>query len=87
MKTYKNIQGWFDFEDVYAHMVEKAPTNRPVYFCEVGCWLGKSTAYLATLIKNHKPNINLWVIDNFEGDGTTDFQSEVVKSNNGCILS
>ncbi len=86
IKNYNDIQGWFDFENLYQAMVQATPDNVPIRFCEVGCWLGKSTAYLASLIKQYKPNIQLWVVDSFKGDGTTDFQSDIVAKCGGSII-
>lgn len=89
IKNYEDIQGWFDFQDVYSFIVNQVKSanlnNNRVYFCEVGCWMGKSTAYLASLIRDSKCDIKLYVIDNFEGDGSTHFQIDEVKRLGGSF--
>jgi hypothetical protein len=42
---YQNIDGWFDFQDIYSDVIRKLPNN--AHIVEVGAWKGKSTAYLA----------------------------------------
>ena len=62
---YNDIEGWFDFEDVYTDMVEKAEENS--HFVEVGAWLGKSTSYMAVEIANSNKNIKFDAVDTWEG--------------------
>ena len=62
---YFNIPGWFGFHDVYDRAVALAPDG--AHFVEVGCWKGRSTAYLAVNILNSKKRILLDVVDTFEG--------------------
>ena len=38
---YKNIEGWFDFENIYSDMVNRFDSNS--HFVEIGSWLGRST--------------------------------------------
>lgn len=63
---YENIDGWFDFEDIYDFVIEKA--NNGEIFVELGAWLGKSTAYMAEAIKESGKNINFYTVDHFKGD-------------------
>jgi SAM-dependent methyltransferase len=63
--TYQNIPGWFNFEGFYDRIVREAPS--PARFVEVGCWLGKSTAYLAEAIVGSHKEIELFVYDIFTG--------------------
>lgn len=62
---YKNLDGWFDFEEVYARMVAVAPTY--AHFVEVGAYKGKSACFMAVEISNSKKDINFDVIDTWEG--------------------
>lgn len=64
---YTDIQGWFDYEAVYHQAVRNHPEG---VFVEVGAWKGKSTAYLASLIKGRA--IRLFVVDTWKGSGGTD---------------
>lgn len=62
---WKTIPGWFDFQDLYDLAVDEASDG--ANFLEVGCWLGKSTCYLADCIRKSGKNIRLSVIDTFKG--------------------
>jgi predicted O-methyltransferase YrrM len=62
---YQTIEGWFDFEDVYRLMAQRAPEL--AHFVEVGAFLGKSTSFLAVEISNSKKDIRLDVIDTWAG--------------------
>lgn len=63
---YKKIDGWFDFEDVYTEQVKNA--NDGAVFVEVGCHKGRSTVYLAELIKSSGKKIDLYCIDIWEDE-------------------
>ena len=58
------ISGWFDFQDVYRLSLNFYKTGK---FVEVGSWLGKSSQYLASLIKNSGTSIKLYCVDTWEG--------------------
>ena len=60
---YQDIQGWFDFQDLYKDMVKKHDNAK---FVEVGAWKGKSTCFLAVEILNQKKKIKLDAIDSYE---------------------
>ena len=62
---YFNISGWFCFHDVYDRVLALAPDG--AHFVEVGCWKGRSTAYMAVNILNSKKRIVFDVVDTFEG--------------------
>lgn len=76
---YQNIQGWFDWENIYRAAVALAPADRPSTFVELGAWKGKSSAFLATEIANSGKPIKLYVVDAWDGrghtnpDGTTEY--------------
>lgn len=63
-KNYADIVGWFDFQDIYDMAVEKAIDGDK--FLEVGCFMGKSTAYLLQKIAESGKKISVYVIDIFE---------------------
>jgi predicted O-methyltransferase YrrM len=65
MKTYADIQGWFDYQAIYDRMVAEASTGD--VFVEIGCWLGQSTVYLADAICRSGKAITLYAVDNFSG--------------------
>lgn len=66
-KTWKDIEGWFNFSDLYSNMVKKYKNHNDVVFVEIGTWVGKSIAYLATEVKNNNSKIKIYGIDNFIG--------------------
>lgn len=67
---YENIQGWFRAQDVMRQVVARAPDDMQVTFVEIGCWKGRSTAFLGVEIINSGKPIKLICIDTFEGTKT-----------------
>jgi predicted O-methyltransferase YrrM len=61
MESYQNINGWFDFEEVYDLVIDSLPNNS--HIVEVGACFGKSTAYLARRIIESGKDIKLDVVD------------------------
>lgn len=61
---YKNIEGWFDFYDIYSLMVNKAKDG--AHFVEVGTYVGCSAAYMAVEIANSGKNIKFDCIDDVD---------------------
>jgi hypothetical protein len=62
---YKNIPGYFDYEDVYAEVVKNAKDGH--HFVEIGAWYGQSTAFLAVEIINSNKKIKFDVVDTWKG--------------------
>jgi len=60
---YKNVYGWFDFQDIYRKFVREAPEDSLIM--EIGSFVGKSTIHLATEIQNSGKNIKLFSVDIF----------------------
>jgi predicted O-methyltransferase YrrM len=67
---YQNIDGWFDFQDIYSDVIRKLPNN--AHIVEVGAWKGKSTAYLAVEAINSGKNIKIDVVDIWMTEDKTD---------------
>lgn len=63
---YKNIQGWFDFEDVYDEMIEKG--NIEDIFVEVGSWKGQSACYMLEKLEEQCKEICFVCVDSWTGD-------------------
>jgi hypothetical protein len=59
------IQGWFDFADVYREAVERTPDGGTLV--EVGCWKGKSLAYLLGRAKLSGKKLRVVGVDHFRG--------------------
>jgi predicted O-methyltransferase YrrM len=58
MKNSHEIDGWFNYEDLFENLVNKIPDNG--IFVEGGAWLGKSSSYLCDLAKDR---INVYIVD------------------------
>lgn len=62
---YEGIQGWFNFRRVYGEMVARAAVG--AVFVEVGCWKGRSAAFLGVeILRSGKP-IEVHCVDHFRG--------------------
>jgi len=66
VRTWQDIEGWMDFPDVYAHEIERVPDAGIVV--EVGCWCGRSTAFMADLVKTADRGIQFWAVDHGWGN-------------------
>lgn len=80
MHIYTNSgfdNSFFTYPKFYSQMVNRFPTNSK--FVEIGCWKGKSSAYIAVEIINSKKIIDLICIDTWEGsiEHKTDSYPEV----------
>lgn len=71
---YQNIPGWFSYRGVYEQAVREAPD--PARFVEVGCWKGRSTAFLAVEIINSGKVIGLWCVDTWLGSAEKKHQDD-----------
>lgn len=81
-KHYLNIQGYFNFEDIYQFISKRFPEGK---FVEIGTWLGKSTCFLAECIKENGGKANLYAIDTFVGEIGAKEQQELVAKSGGSI--
>ncbi len=61
MKSYKEIEGWFDFEGTYDFLLKSVPEGG--VFVEVGAWLGKSSSYLCSKANDKK----IHIVDTWKG--------------------
>lgn len=62
IKFWEEIQGWFDFFNLYREMAERYDNAT---FVEIGTWKGQSTVYLAEKIRFFNKNIKVYAIDIF----------------------
>lgn len=76
--TWDEIPGWTNFEDVYDAAIEEAKDG--AVFVEVGVWLGRSAAYMATKIKESGKNIRFFAVDNFEGSPEQEIHAPIVRA-------
>jgi hypothetical protein len=80
---YKGIHGWFNYPDFYNEIAEELKDGMRI--AEVGTWLGKSTCYLAEIIKNKGLKIVIDAIDLFDGPEKTHHTDEI--KDEGGLLS
>lgn len=66
MSDYKNIHGWFNYEDMYDFVIDNLNDNSNIAEC--GCWIGKSSCYLNHKIKSSSKTINHFIFDSFLGN-------------------
>lgn len=62
---YREIPGWFDFEDVYRQAVRDAPDGATLV--EVGCYRGKSLSFLLVEAVNSGKSLRVFGVDHFRG--------------------
>lgn len=62
MKNSEEIDGWFNYQELFDSLVQSVPDNG--IFVECGAWLGKSSAYLCDLAKSR---INIYIVDHWRG--------------------
>lgn len=63
IRTWHDIPGFFDFQDIYDQAVEEAGDG--ARFVEIGAFLGKSTAYMAEKIRASKKDIAFLTVDSW----------------------
>jgi hypothetical protein len=62
-------ENWFSYQYFYRDMVSRFNNAK---FAEIGCWKGRSTAYLGVEIINQNKNIELYCIDSWKYKETTE---------------
>lgn len=82
--NYNDIPGWFDFQDIYDLAIEKFPNGK---FAEIGCWLGKSTAYMGQQLKKANANIEFYAIDVWDTRATDQSLQQLLKENGGDVYN
>lgn len=58
-------ENWFTYPNLYKSIVERFPSGSK--FVEVGCWKGKSSAYMTVEIINSRKKIDFCCVDTWEG--------------------
>lgn len=81
---YKNIDGWFDFDDIYADAVKEASDG--AVFVELGSWMGRSSAYMGVEIANASKNILFYCIDTWKGSPAESYHGDVVRAHGGSLV-
>ena len=83
-RTWADLPGWFDFSDVYQLAVSRATHGDR--FVEVGCWLGRSTAFMAECIRRSRKQVGFFVVDTFQGSPSEPDLLRQVRELGGSLL-
>lgn len=59
--SWEDVPGFFDFHGIYDQAVYEAPANGVLV--EVGALFGRSTLYMAKLVKEARPDLRFYVVD------------------------
>lgn len=81
--SWKDIHGWFDYEDLYRELVSRIPDGGT--FVEVGCWLGKSIAAFHAFAKEAGKVIRLHVVDTFQGEAANPMHKALLGVHGGSV--
>jgi len=72
--TWNDIPGWFDYAALYDYELARVPPGGTIV--ELGCWQGRSTAYLAQRIRDTRPDVlRFFAVDH--GFGNADKSADV----------
>jgi hypothetical protein len=63
---YENIQGWFDYPDLYKYYINNAKDN--FKSIEIGVYKGRSTAFMGVEIINSNKKLTHYALDHFYGN-------------------
>tara|TARA_Y100000004_G_scaffold968_1_gene1297 strand:- start:460 stop:1035 length:576 start_codon:yes stop_codon:yes gene_type:complete len=84
MKSYKEIQGWCDFEKLYEHYSNQLEDHHT--FVEVGVWKGRSICFLGQLLKIKQKKPRVFAIDSFKGSTDEEKHIKEVEQLGGSLL-
>ncbi len=74
-RKHKKIFGYFNGEGLYRDVVGRFPSGSR--FVEIGCFQGRSTCFMAQLIKRSRKSIYFEAVDTFEGsDGLEEIYAD-----------
>lgn len=83
---YKEIQGWFNFHDVYTNAANIFPDNS--LFVEIGSWKGTSAAYMGVeLINLNKKNTKFVCVDTWGENDDDEYKSLQSYKNDKSVIT
>lgn len=71
---YNDIQGWFDYEDVWRQAISETPDGGII--AEIGCWKGQSLSFLLVEARRTGRRFNIVGVDHFLGSSGEAYQIE-----------
>lgn len=84
--VWQDIHGWFDFQRIYDEQLDSFGHN-PATVVEVGCWLGRSTAYMADEIKRRLKPVTFYAVDTWKGSANESQMQPFLKEHDGDIYN
>lgn len=81
---YQEVDGWFDFEDIYREMVATFPSGSK--FVEVGVYKGRSSFFLGVEIVNSGKDIFCYCVDRFIWKEDPTYKMYLTKFNEQLML-
>ncbi len=85
VKTWQDIHGWFDYEDLYRRLVNEVPDGGA--FAEVGCWMGRSLAAFDAFAQESRKTIQIHAVDTFQGEPANDAHRALLFAHGGSVES
>lgn len=84
IKSYNEIQGWCDYDDLYSQFSEIL--NDSCTFVEVGVWKGRSVCFLGQQLKIRNKNPQIFAVDTYKGSLNESVHQEEVLELGGSTL-
>lgn len=81
--SWRDIHGWFDYEDFYRFVVNDIPAGGT--FVEVGSWLGRSMGAFAEFAKEADRAIFLHAVDTFQGKPENAQHRAILEAHGGSV--
>lgn len=81
-QSWRDIEGWFDFGEVYDRIARHLKLSPFRKFVEVGAWMGKSIAYMASVAPH---DAALFAVDTFEGSPEEEIHRKIIEENGGDL--
>lgn len=85
IKTYQDIEGWCDYDDLYDFVANKLLQNESVAV-EVGVWMGRSVCCLGQQLKIRNKTPKVYAVDTFKGSLNEEPHQLKIKELGGSTL-
>jgi predicted O-methyltransferase YrrM len=80
---YTTVPGWANFTQIYLDAIAEAQPHDALV--EVGCWEGRSAAYMAVEILNSGKDLAFYCCDTWTGSESPRWMKDVVARNGGSL--
>ena len=84
IKSYNEIQGWCDYEDLYTGFSEYLQNNST--FVEIGVWKGRSVCFLGEQLKLKNKTSKIFAVDTYKGSLNEEAHQKEVSKLGGSTL-